>query len=79
MNERNVKPWPHSPGVIAQVGDVGFEIRIFGKTFHRANYEDAVEVCLQQKRLAAWHEEQLAARNPRPMFPNYSLADEMAV
>jgi hypothetical protein len=105
MNERNLKPWPHSPGIIAAVDEYmrvveeygrpytipaaaadathvvnSHRATIFGKSKYFSSYELAFDWCIEQKRLAAWHEEQLTARNPAPMvFPNYSLADEMAV
>lgn len=54
------------------------EARIFGKTFY-GTYEQCVEWCVQQKRIAAWHEEQLEAdrRFGQPHF-GHSLADELA-
>lgn len=107
MNDKNLKPWPHSPGIIAAVDEFmrvvpaygrestapataadadhvisGYRATIFGLTKYFSSYELAEAWCMQQKRSAAWHEEQLAARSVQVKtvpWPDYSLADEMAV
>jgi len=89
MNQKFAIPWPHSPGVIArveeymEVGNPGSAYThhtavIYGRTFY-GTYEQCAAWCEQQKRIAAWYEEQLSARPPAFARVNYSIADEMGV